>query len=120
MFQLFCNRSLQIQEQEKKLEKGNYIQAFKDFEVVMPSNLELHGCTGDMFPGPWEMPELVPQRGRPSVHRKKTAGELFRKKQQARTGNDTADKRRHCCCCREVGHTEAKCPLKSRFSAKKP
>jgi hypothetical protein len=96
----------------------NYIQAFKDFEVIMPSDVEVHSCSGDMFPGPWEMPDIVAQRGRPRVLRRKTAGEQFRKKQRVRTGNGLADKRRQCSCCKAVGHTEARCPLKARFSTK--
>ena len=98
----------------------NYIPAFKVFEVIMPTDGDIHACSGALFPGPWEMPKLVAQRGRPRVQRRKTAGEQFRKKQQARTGNGADDKRRQCSCCKAVGHTEARCPLKARFIIKKP
>ena len=98
----------------------NYIPAFKVFEVIMPTDGDIHACSGALFPGPWEMPKLVAQRGRPRVQRRKTAGEQFRKKQQARTGNGADDKRRQCSCCKAVGHTEARCPLKVRFIIKKP
>ena len=98
---------------------GNFIEAFKDFEVIMPSDQEIHACSGDQFPGPYGMPALVAQRGRPKKLRIKSKGEQFRKLQRAMTGDGIDDKRRQCKVCRGVGHTKAKCPLKARYTIKK-
>ncbi len=44
-----------------------FINAFKDFEVLMPSQDEINATSGDMFPGPYKLPKKVAQRGRPKV-----------------------------------------------------
>jgi hypothetical protein len=75
---------------------STYCDAFKDLHVFVPSNDEVYACTGDMFPGtvPVKMPDKVKARGRPRIKRFRSAGEQFRRKMRAMTGDGATDKRR--------------------------
>ena len=126
-----CRHSICVAKQDKRFasllespcsacwHNAKFTDVFKDFEVIMPSDLELHACTGEQYPGPYEMPDRVAQRGRPRKLRRKSKGEQFRRLQRARTGDGIEDKRRQCTVCRSVGHTKAKCPLKARYTMMK-
>ena len=129
--EIMCRHSICVAKQDKRFasllespcsacwHNAKFTDVFKDFEVIMPSDLELHACTGEQYPGPYEMPDRVAQRGRPRKLRRKSKGEQFRRLQRARTGDGIEDKRRQCTVCRSVGHTKAKCPLKARYTMMK-
>jgi hypothetical protein len=63
-------------------ENINFINAFKDFEVLMPS-LEIRATSGEMFPGPLGIPKRAAQRGGPKVKRFKM-GQRFQFKRKMR------------------------------------
>ena len=95
---------------------SKFIDAFKNFEVIMPSETEVNMVSGDMFRGPLNMPRKVKGRGRPKVKRFKR-GE-WKKKMRERTGNGATDRRKQCSCCYGVGHIISRCPVRAQFRAK--
>ena len=96
-----------------------FIDTFKAFQVLMPSESEIYECSGDMFPGPYLIPKRVPQRGRPRVKRFRGAGEQFKRKMRKVTGDGVHDKRRQCSLCKAVGHYKSHCPVRERFKVRK-
>jgi hypothetical protein len=75
---------------------SKFIDAFKDFQVIMPSETEISQVSGEMFPGPINMPRKVKARSRPKVKCFKKNDRQFKSKLQERTGNGPMDKRRVC------------------------
>ena len=94
---------------------SKYIEAFQDFHVIMPSETEIYNCSGNMFPGPINMPKKVKSRGRPKVKRFRKEDRQFRAKMRKRTGDGDNDKRRQCALCRGVGHFITRCPVRQMF-----
>lgn len=94
---------------------SKYIDALKDFEVIMPSETEIYTVSGDMFPGPINMPKKVKARGRPKVKSFKKGDRQFKTKMLEMTGDGSMDKHRQCSCCRGVGHVTTRCPVKGQF-----
>jgi len=95
---------------------SRFIDCFKDFQVVMPSTVEVDQCSGDMFPGTFKIPKHVAQRGRPRTKRLKGFGEQqFKRKMRHLTGTGDRDTRQQCSVCRTVGHRKNVCPLRAEF-----
>lgn len=95
---------------------STFIDRFKDFQVLMPSDTEVYQCTGEMFPGPFKIPPRVAQRGRPRTKRIKGWGEQqFKRKVRNLTGGGEQDKRRQCSLCKAVGHRKPLCPMRAQF-----
>jgi len=99
---------------------SKYVEAFKDFQVTMPSETEIYNCSGNMFPGPLHPPNIIPQHGRPKKLRHKTAGEQFKRKMRVMTGTGEDDKHRQCSLCKAVGHRCPNCPMYKRFKLQAP